>query len=90
VTNKSALIERLAAAIRDRQLTGLATVALEVLRPLCFLGGQVVLMLGPLLGAAGSSRYAEYADLLEDRQPVDQLLAALAARPPDGSAPPSV
>ena len=88
MTDKSTLIEHIATRIKERELTGPAVVALELLRPLGFLGSQLVLMFAPLLGSAGSSRYADYAGLLEDRQAMDQLLALLDTRARGRSAPP--
>jgi hypothetical protein len=91
--DKPALIERLATRIRERGLTAPAILAIELLRPLGFVGSQLVLMFGPLFGAVGTSRYADYAGLLEDRQAMDQLVATLetstrAAQTPGRSAPP--
>jgi hypothetical protein len=83
VSDHTALVQRLAVRIRERGLTGPAILALELCRPLGFLGSQLMLMFGPLFGAAGDGRYADYAGLLEDRRAVDQLLTALeTAAPP--------
>jgi len=78
---RRALIAALAARIRARGLTTHATLLLELVKPLGFLGSQLVLMFGPLFSAAPPARLAVYAELLEDRQAMDELLAAIDARP---------
>jgi len=46
-----------------------------------FVGSQLVLMFGPLFSAASPTRLTAYAALLEDRQAVDELLAAIESHP---------
>ena len=78
---QSTLIASLAARIRERGLETHATLFLELVKPLGFLGSQLVLMFGPLFSAVPPTRLAAYAALLEDRQAVDELLAAIDSRP---------
>ena len=67
------LIERVARRIERRGLVAPAVLFLETLRPLSFLGGQMLYLAQPILGQSA----AEYAALLEDPGGVDRLLARL-------------
>lgn len=67
-----------AAAIARRRLAGPAVVLLEFLRPVSFLGSQVMHVLSPFVGLAGSaSDWERFAGLLEQRSSVDRFLAHL-------------
>ena len=76
-----ALIMALADGIRRRGLTTVATLLCELIQPLGFAGSQLVLMFGPLISSTPPERLQQYAALLEDRQALDRLLAALGSRP---------
>jgi uncharacterized protein (TIGR01319 family) len=67
-----------AAAIARRRLAAPAVVLLECLRPVSFLGSQVMQVLSPFIGLAGASGdWDRLAGLLEQRANVDRLLAHL-------------
>jgi hypothetical protein len=67
------LIERVARRIEQRGLVTAAVLFLETMKPLSFLGSQMLHLAQPILGQSA----AEYADLLEDPGSVDRLLARL-------------
>ena len=71
-----ALIERVARRIEQRGLVTAAVLFLETMKPLSFLGGQMLYLAQPILGESA----AEYAGLLEDPDSVDRLLARLESR----------
>ncbi len=71
------LIRRWAGAIRRSKLTGVAVLALELLKPAGFVASQVLTMAEPLLGQ--SSR--DYARFLENPANIERLLATLEDRP---------
>ena len=75
------LIERVARRIERRGLVAPAVLFLETMKPLSFLGGQMLYLAQPILGRSA----AEYAGLLEDPGSVERLLARLENR---RSAPP--
>ncbi len=67
-----------AAAIARRRLAAPAVVLLECLKPVSFLGSQVMHVLGPFVGLAGSSAdWGRLSGLLEQRANVERLLAHL-------------
>mgnify|MGYP000922617902 FL=1 len=78
--DRAALVAALAQFIRERGLIAPATLLLELSKPLGFLGGQLLVMLGPLVSTAPHGRFDQFAALLEDRQAVEQLLAAIGSR----------
>ena len=76
---------RLARRIVAARLALPAIIGLEVLKPLSFLGSQLLLVAEPLLGR----RTRSYARALEDPQAIDELLAELEAattKPANGDA----
>ncbi len=67
-----------AAAIARRRLAAPAVVLLECLKPVAFLGSQVMHVLGPFVGLAGpAGDWDRLAGLLEQRANVERLLAHL-------------
>jgi hypothetical protein len=70
------LIERVARRIEQRGLVAPAVLFLETMKPLSFLGGQMLYLAEPILGQSA----ADYACLLEDAGSVDRLLARLESR----------
>jgi hypothetical protein len=71
-------LRTLAHRIRRARLAPVAVLWLESIRPLAFLGGQLMISLAPLLSAwLPDERLEETARLLEDRTNLDRLLAYL-------------
>ena len=80
------LVQTLAGRIAQRGLTIPAIVGLELLKPFCFVGSQILLVLEPLLDPWMGKSGRDYARLLEDRANVERLLEALESQPRDRSA----
>ena len=80
------LVQTLAARIAQRGLTIPAIIGLELLKPFCFVGSQILLVLEPLLDPLIGELGRDYARLLEDRANVERLLEALESQPRDRSA----
>jgi hypothetical protein len=77
---ETALIRTLAARIQRAGCVAPAVVALEVLKPLAFVGSQIGLMLAPFVGAFlrdSGRRYGQYVALFQDRDNIERLLSAL-------------
>jgi hypothetical protein len=70
-------IEHLATSIAERNLVMPAILALELLKPLGFLGSQAWLLVEPLFGPRGRELGRQYATLLEDREAVERLICSL-------------
>lgn len=70
-------LEALALSIAQRGWCTPAIVILEMLKPLGFVGSQLLLLGEPLLGPGTRVASRRYATLLEDRDNVEQLLALL-------------
>jgi hypothetical protein len=88
------ILERVSQEVIRRRLEVPAVLALELHRPLTFLGSQALVLLTPLLGPAfGLANLQKLAALLEDRSNLDRLilrieeLAAEARRPGRGQEP---
>lgn len=77
-----ALIQRWARWIVGRNLVTPAVALLELLKPLSFLGSQLLWILEPLWGQNG----AAYARLLEDRANIERLLQAIESQVPGAPA----
>lgn len=75
------LMERIAEVIVKRRMTAPATMFLESLGPLNFLGSQALHFLTPILDCALSTKEAEQvARLLERRDTATRLIAILEAK----------
>ena len=73
---KDALAEAVA-RLKNQGLTAPAIIALEVLKPLGFVGSQLLLILDPLLSPLTGEGTQRWADILEDRAHVERLLNLL-------------
>ena len=75
---EAALIEKLAALIKKRNLELMATLAIESTRPLHTLGAQATHFLMPLMDFLATPRQQElYRKMLEKPKAVDRLLQLL-------------
>ena len=70
-------VESLSRSIADRGWTAPAILALELLKPLGFLGSQAWLLAEPLFGRRDREILSRYATLLEDRSNIERLIRAL-------------
>lgn len=76
-----ALLERVAEAVVKRGMAAPATMFLESLGPMNFLGGQALHFLTPILEFAFNAREVEQvAHLLERRDTVSRLIALIEAK----------
>jgi len=83
------VIERLARRIVRMQLAPAAIFFIESVRPLNFVGSQLMHFLAPFIHAFGEyPDYDKLATLLEDRRSVDLLLEAIEREEAGGSNPP--
>ena len=80
VTNQDDEFDAWALSLTERGLATPAILLLELLKPLSFLGSQLLIVADPLLEALVGNAGRRYARLLEDRRNVDRLLQALEAR----------
>jgi hypothetical protein len=82
-----ALLERVADAVVKRGMAAPATVFLESLGPMNFLGSQALHFLTPILEFAFDSREVEQvAQLLERRDTITRLIALIETKaPPQGA-----
>ncbi|MBN1434028.1 hypothetical protein JW921_04660 [Candidatus Fermentibacterales bacterium] len=72
------LIGKIAAKIVERQLTVPALIFLESMKPLSFLGNQLLIFMNPLVSLVVSSRdYYAFVRMIEDRENVERLLVAI-------------
>lgn len=72
---KQALIEKLARSVVSRRLTTPAILFLESVKPLNFVGNQVMLALDPIIKIfATIENYGKVASLLEDRENIETLI----------------
>lgn len=84
-----ALLERVAATIDKRGMAAPATVFLESMGPMSFLGSQALHFLAPILEFAFNAKEVEQvARLLERRDTVSRLIELLEARSSKTGAPP--
>ncbi|MFH0802933.1 MAG: hypothetical protein V2A78_11205 [bacterium] len=75
VEEKQALIEKLARAVVRRRMTTPAILFLESVKPLSFVGNQVLLALDPIIKIfATIEDYGQIAALLEDRENIETLI----------------
>lgn len=76
-----ALVDRLATEIVRRRLAVPAIVVLESARPLTFVGNQALVFMEPLVRAfLAAPDYDLFVKLLEDRDRVEALIAAIEAK----------
>ena len=69
------LIDRIARAIVQRRLGVLAIVLLESVKPLTFIGSQLMVFLDPFVSAFFKpDDYRLFYEMLEDRKNVDRLI----------------
>lgn len=74
------LLERIAEVIVNRRMTAPATVFLESMGPMNFLGSQAIHFLTPILECAFNTKEVEQvARLLENRDTVARLIATIEA-----------
>jgi hypothetical protein len=72
---RTRILDRVAQEVTRRRLEVPAILALELHRPLTFLGSQALILFTPLLGAAfGLENLQKLAKLLEDRSNLDRLI----------------
>jgi hypothetical protein len=72
------LVDQLVERVRRRGLTLPALMLLDLVQPFAFLAGQGLLLCQPLLGyLIDGPRVGAYADLLSDRDGMEQLVARL-------------
>jgi hypothetical protein len=72
---KQALIEKLARSVVSRRLTTPAILFLESVKPLSFVGNQVLLALDPIIKIFVTiENYGKVAALLEDRENIETLI----------------
>ena len=77
----SALLERVADAIVKRRMAGPATVFLESMGPMNFLGSQALHFLSPIIECACSAQeVAQVARLLERRDIISRLIILIDAK----------
>lgn len=74
------LVEKIARAVVDRNLTAPAVFFLESVKPLSFIGSQVMVFLDPIVRSIFNLRgYNEVRLAMEDRQNVELLLRRIEA-----------
>lgn len=72
---KQELFQKVAQRIVDLRLTPLAIVTLESVKPLTFVGSQLMVFFQPIFTALFPFRqYDEFAALLEERENVEELI----------------
>ena len=72
------ILTRLAKKIVDRGMTVPAVFALEMMKPLSFIGSQAMVFFGPILTAfVRAESYYELTELLEDYHNVEFLLSEM-------------
>lgn len=77
---KTALIEKMARAVVDRRLTTPAILFLESVKPLNFIGNQVMLALDPIIRIFVTIEdYGKVAALLEERESIEKLILRIEA-----------
>jgi hypothetical protein len=77
---RDALLDGIARAVCDRRLAAPAIFALEMARPLNFIGSQFMHALGPLASLiVDDKRWTDLAEALEDRATIPRLLDKIEA-----------
>jgi hypothetical protein len=87
--DRAKFLEKLATGICDRGYGTAAVFLLESVRPLNFIGSQVLYALGPVASLIiDQSKWEKMAEALEDRKTIEQLIRRIEARE-HGSSPKS-
>lgn len=74
LARKAEILNRVAQRVVELRLTPIAVVTLETIKPLTFLGSQLMVFFQPILTAFLPTRaYDEFAALLEERKNVEEL-----------------
>lgn len=72
------LMARIARAVVERQMTVPAIMLLESVKPLSFLGNQLLIFLDPIVSLVVTSRdYYAFVRMLDDRENLEKLLVAI-------------
>ena len=72
------LIDRIARAIVSRQLTVPAIIFLESIKPLSFLGNQLLIFANPVVSLVVQSKdYYRFVRMIEDRENIEKLTVAI-------------
>ena len=75
---KKELFTRVAQKIVDMRLTPVAIVTLESVKPLSYVGSQLMVFFQPIFSAVFPfTQYEEFAALLEERQNLEDLIVLL-------------
>lgn len=78
---RDSLLDRLARAVTERRLEVPVILALELHKPLAFLGSQALVVFTPLLAPAlGLERLQKATRLLEDPENIERLIVRIEAR----------
>ena len=78
VEDFSELTARIALKVVERQLTVPSVVFLESVKPLSFLGNQMLIFLDPVLSLVVDSKdYRKFVRMIEDRDNVEKLICAI-------------
>lgn len=72
------LMARIARAVVEREMTVPAIMLLESVKPLSFLGNQLLIFLDPIVSLVVTSRdYYAFVRMLDDRENLEKLLVAI-------------
>ncbi len=75
LAKQQALLDRIAEAVVDRELTAPAVLFLESMKPLSFLGGQFMAFISPFIHmVVDASEYDRIAEAIERRENVEFLI----------------
>ncbi|MDH7568123.1 MAG: hypothetical protein QHJ73_00880 [Armatimonadota bacterium] len=75
---RAEMVERLARRVVERRLESVATLFLEMHKPVCFLGGQLLSVAAPILGALfGFEPMQRLALFVQSRENVEALLTRI-------------
>jgi hypothetical protein len=73
-----ALVAKIAKAIVEREMTVPAIMLIESVKPLSFLGNQLLIFLNPMVSLVISSKdYYTFVRMIEDRDNLEKLLVAI-------------
>jgi hypothetical protein len=73
-----ALVAKIAKAIVEREMTVPAIMLIESVKPLSFLGNQLLIFLNPIVSLVISSKdYYTFVRMIEDRDNLEKLLVAI-------------
>ena len=72
------LIEKIARAVVQRQLAVPAIILLESIKPLSFLGNQILIFANPVVSLIVQSKdYYRFVRMIEDRENIEKLTVAI-------------